>query len=95
MRFAASGWRVILRPSGALDMLCLFHVERTPSLRVWPSGKWLCHGCRRSGDMDELLGTDSVLTYQLAQIAERERVEGLERAGQLRLDFYPPFILDL
>ena len=42
----ASGKR-IHKKSGALICCCFFHRERTPSLYLYPNGRWQCYGCRR------------------------------------------------
>jgi len=34
-----------------VDMLCPFHGDKTPSLRMWPSGFFYCHGCQARGDV--------------------------------------------
>jgi hypothetical protein len=58
--------------------LCVFHVERTPSLRIWPDGSYYCHGCSARGDARD--------HWQLRGIYEREVVtKDREQEGQLRL----------
>lgn len=43
--------RLIYRGTGIIDMLCIFHREKRPSLRMWPeSGRFCCFGCGREGD---------------------------------------------
>lgn len=47
-----------LTSSGKIILLCVFHKERTPSLHIWPSGLFCCHGCQEKGhvrDNDTLL----------------------------------------
>lgn len=31
--------------------LCPFHLEKTPSLKIFPDGRWHCFGCERNGDL--------------------------------------------
>lgn len=63
-----------------LMVLCVFHKEKTPSLRIWPNGQFFCHGCQTSGHMRDY--PDEFRAIQ--QGIERRRVELLEQAGQLR-----------
>ncbi len=34
---------------GKLIRSCVFHKEKTPSLRFWPGSGYCCHGCRKRG----------------------------------------------
>ena len=63
--------------TGILMLPCVFHTEKTPSLRVWVSGRFYCHGCGERGHVDE--------HPELASIVSRVRMERLEFKGQLRL----------
>lgn len=52
--------------------LCCFHVERTPSLHIWPSGHFKCYGCKNRG-------TDFSADPRLIAIVRRfapERIAG-------------------
>lgn len=62
--------------SNNIMVLCVFHEEKTPSLRIWSTGHFHCFGCRTSGDVRE--------HPALFQVFEQKRVERLEAAGQLR-----------
>jgi len=39
--------------SGCATILCHFHREKKPSLRIWPNGQFYCHGCHVRGDLNE------------------------------------------
>ncbi len=44
------------RSTGAIMAHCVFHQERTPSLRFWPkSGRFHCFGCGLEGTAEEFL----------------------------------------
>lgn len=43
------GQRERISQTGHAFILCPFHKERTPSLRVWPNGGFFCHGCHYGG----------------------------------------------
>jgi DNA primase len=58
-------------------MLCVFHDEKTPSLRVWPSGFFKCHGCGESGKAED--------HPKILAAFDRVRMAELERAGQMKL----------
>jgi len=62
---------------GAIMTLCVFHQERTPSLRIWPDGNYLCHGCGKSGRARD--------HHQLLGLVDRQLVKTREDLGQLRL----------
>jgi DNA primase len=63
--------------NGITMTLCVFHQERTPSLRIWPSGSFRCYGCGKHGhSRDEPL---------LRGPFDRKVNEARETAGQLRL----------
>ena len=65
MNTAISSWQLLLnklkipfttRSTGALYILCPFHREKTPSLRIWPdTGKFFCFGCHCRGSMKDFL----------------------------------------
>ncbi len=57
--------------------LCIFHKEKTPSLRIWPTGRYFCYGCKERGHVEE--------HRDLFQEFERRLVAELERLGQLLL----------
>lgn len=46
-----SGYVTLTRAGKAWRGLCPFHVERTASFYVWPSGRWKCFGCDAGGDV--------------------------------------------
>lgn len=64
-------------PNGAVMILCAFHTEETPSLRVWPDGGFKCYGCGAVGNLEG--------HPDLKAAVDRERVRRLEAAGQLRI----------
>ncbi len=37
--------------TGILIALCVFHKEKTPSLKFYPNGGYCCYGCGASGKM--------------------------------------------
>jgi len=41
-----------LSSTGRATVLCIFHKEKTPSLRIWPDGGFFCHGCHQGGAID-------------------------------------------
>lgn len=41
----------VRRSTGVYVTLCAFHTEKTPSLHLWPSGNYFCHGCHAQGDV--------------------------------------------
>lgn len=53
-------------------MLCVFHQEKTPSLCLWPSGRFLCHGCGAEGDM-----VDFVAQYAMKNVVSTEAARSL------------------
>lgn len=59
-----------------LMILCIFHKEKTPSLRVLPNGQFRCYGCGEIGDVKD--------HPELRQAIDRHEVARLEAAGQLR-----------
>ena len=65
--------------SGAITLLCVFHEERTPSLRIWPDGGFRCFGCGVVGRVED--------HPDLQMVFDRVRRDRLEAAGQLRLPF--------
>lgn len=53
-------WRKVIRcfgltakttSSGFLMLKCVFHSEKTPSLKLRPNGSFWCYGCMANGDM--------------------------------------------
>ncbi len=69
-------------------MLCVFHQEKTPSLRIWSSGRFKCYGCGESGHVHShprLTKTVVQIHPHLAPITEKVRMELLEAKGQLRI----------
>lgn len=38
---------------GRIMILCVFHSEKTPSLRIWPDGAFFCHGCHTKGHVND------------------------------------------
>ena len=69
--------------SNRLLVLCIFHKEKTPSLRIWPSGRFRCHGCGERGKVKD--------HPQLFQVFERDKIRRLEEAGQLRFPGFDKF----
>lgn len=63
--------------SGAIMICCVFHKEKTPSLRIWASGHFKCYGCGTAGRVEE--------HAEVQQVFERSRAALLETEGQLRL----------
>ena len=59
----------------ALVALCVFHDERTPSMRAYPSGKLYCYGCgdRSSLEWFEEFGSDTVAINGISKHQERLR----------------------
>jgi hypothetical protein len=39
--------------TGRALVLCPFHNEKNPSLRIWPDGGFHCHGCGETGHLDQ------------------------------------------
>lgn len=35
------------------NILCIFHVDVHPSLRIWPNGNFYCHGCGEKGNVSD------------------------------------------
>lgn len=61
-------------------MLCIFHREKTPSLRIWRDGRFICYGCQEQGFVQghpELMAVFN----EVHRIPPKQ----LEEAGQLRL----------
>ncbi len=78
MKFAR---KHVVRASGVIDVTCIFHDEKTPSLRIWKDGKFWCHGCQMGGhvaDYPEL----QRLFHQVHP--KPDEAAQLEAAGQLR-----------
>lgn len=66
-----------LNSKGIITMLCVFHEDGSPSLRIWPSGFYKCTGCGASGLAEE--DAELRALYDRARRAEREN------AGQMKL----------
>lgn len=67
--------------TGVVTALCPFHRDGRPSLRLWPSGHWLCHGsrCRASGR--SWAAADGVRVYGRAAFMVRLGLEPLDEEG--------------
>jgi len=63
--------------SGAITLLCIFHEERTPSLRIWPDGGFRCFGCGVHGKVED--------HEHLAGVFHQVHAPEREVSGQLRL----------
>ena len=50
-RYRSGNWRGPTLIARRYVMNCCFHEERTPSLSLYPSGIYLCHGCQAFGDI--------------------------------------------
>ncbi len=74
MKFAR---RHIVRTSGTIDVTCIFHDEKTPSLRIWRDGSFWCHGCHTGGNVKD--------HPPLRLLFDQVHFRRLEEAGQLRL----------
>lgn len=61
--------------------LCPFHIEKTPSFRVWPDGHYHCFGCGAHGGATHLLMQLEGLTYPEA-IAVLAHDAGVPIPGQ-------------
>lgn len=66
-----------VRTNGTIDVTCIFHNEKTPSLRIWGNGRFRCHGCQEEGVISE--------HPELQQLFNQVQFRRLEEAGQLRL----------
>ena len=61
--FSSEGWGEMLRVlginaikrPGSFLVICVFHYEKTPSLRFWPSGNYHCFGCGNDGNRLDFL----------------------------------------
>ncbi len=82
-----SSWQE--KASGAFLLSCLMHQERTPSLILWPSGCFKCHGCSWEGDIESLLerlvGTGGWIN-RWERIKNHMRRLGADISGQLELN---------
>lgn len=68
------------------DISCTFHLEITPSLRIWSNGNYKCHGCGRQGNIedDNSIGDlDVIIAIHLKNITKYK-----EDQGQLKLFNY-------
>lgn len=50
--------------AGRLVINCCFHVERTPSLSLYPNGGFTCYGCMACGGIPEFVTELLLLTSQ-------------------------------
>jgi DNA primase len=66
--------------SGNTYILCVFHTERTPSLRIKPNGLFTCYGCGQHGHVRDHPELKRFVAQSFNQ-------EFLESEGQLRLPF--------
>lgn len=66
-----------VRNSGVIYATCIFHQDLSPSLTIWPNGGFKCHGCQKTGRVDD--------HPELRMIFDRVHFRWLEEAGQLRL----------
>lgn len=71
-------------PDGHGFLLCPFHQEKTPSFRVYDSGKrWYCFGCGERGDVIDLVRKLFRLSFQQAVIRMDDDFNlGLLRQGK-------------
>lgn len=46
---------------GKFMVYCIFHNDKTPSLRVWPNGKFYCLGCHMRGTVKDYSTLYSIL----------------------------------
>ena len=78
------GWEGILkqlgiqftkRSTGALMALCVFHSERTASMRFWPNGSWHCFGCGNGGDKLRFLSEYFLPRYRYDQYQVRQEID--------------------
>lgn len=60
------------------NILCIFHVDVHPSLRIWPNGNFYCHGCGEKG----IVWTN----YHLSAIFQTRVSKYIESQGQLKLE---------
>lgn len=73
-------------------ILCIFHKEKTPSLRIWDNGNFFCHGCQEQGNVLDFKTTNSTSylskcynLYQLWNIRKvNSNIKYLEEMGQLK-----------
>lgn len=66
-----------IRQSATIDTTCVFHLDKTPSLRIWPNGRFRCYGCREHGHVKD--------HPELRLLFDQAHFRLLEAAGQLRL----------
>lgn len=52
--------------TGHFVLLCTQHSEKTPSLVVWPSGSFFCHGCHHRGQLED----DPRLQEKVARLSD-------------------------
>lgn len=71
--------------NGTITINCVFHREKTPSLTIWKSGAFWCHGCQESGHVREHAELLAIYSEVHPQLVEPVPHEVLEEAGQLRL----------
>ena len=63
--------------AGVLVLSCCFHVERTPSLKLYPNGGFTCYGCQECGGIPEFV-TELMGFIALKQL--QEFFEGLDQS---------------
>jgi hypothetical protein len=74
------------RSTGVLEVLCPFHLEKTPSVRMWPkNGRFRCHGCGTNGDQIEFISKILVVPEDSPEIIEGDIYKLVDTEGQLFL----------
>lgn len=63
----AGTWFARNQGDGPIVVSCLFHEERTPSMVLWESGNFLCHGCGQDGNISDIITFYEIDTDELLQ----------------------------
>lgn len=65
---------------GSLKLHCVFHKEKKPSLHIYKTGSFKCHGCAETGHVKD--------HYELYVCFDRARYLQVEEAGQMRFPWF-------
>lgn len=87
------------RSTGTIIMGCVFHDERTPSMILWPSGNYKCHGCGQAGNKATFIGAllTGDKTVKASSVAETSiDLEWAVEAAEISQTLHPDqLMLDL
>lgn len=55
------------------NILCIFHKENNPSLRIWNNGNYFCHGCGNKGNVENQNELKNIFDNKIYSFLEQNR----------------------